>query len=183
MDCFNILSIIILVVLSLATFKYPTELYLQARCDNESKKFRVFYYLIAIFYIVMGIYAMSEVAISIMILCLDIENPMHVLVYAIAFMVEVIGNFLYIKIRYGGISQLLEIEIDYVDEFEDDAEYDDYYEDEFVDCDDEDEDDDDNRKDYGKVIYIEDYMKKRKKWSKESTKVKTFVLFLLWKKV
>lgn len=163
MDCFNILSIIILVVLSLATFKYPTELYLQARCDNESKKFRVFYYLIAIFYIVMGIYAMSEVAISVMILCLDIENPMRVLVYAIAFMVEVIGNFLYIKIRYGGISQLLEIEIDYVDEFEDDAEYDDYYEDEFVDCDDEDEDDDDNRKDYGKVIYIEDYMKKRKK--------------------
>ena len=114
MDCFNILSIIILVVLSLAIFKYPTELYLQARCDNESTKLRVFYYLIAIFYIIMGIYAMSEVAISIMILCLDIENPMRVLIYAIAFMVEVIGNFLYIKIRYGGISQLLENEIDYV---------------------------------------------------------------------
>ena len=124
----TLVVIIILVGGTLASFKYPAELYLSTKVCSSSKIRNVYYacMMVAIF---CGTYAMGGMSISIIILLeIPINFIIKLLVYFIAFVVEVIGNCIYIKVVYGGIKELIKIGKSYEDDenYLDNTEEDDY---------------------------------------------------------
>lgn len=142
MDYFTILAVIVLVVWIFVSFKYPTQFYLEAHGERTDKKGRIVFYLIAIIFILTGMYAIAELIIFAMTFFIEVTTILRITFFTIAFVVEVIGNLLYIRIRYGGISELSNVQIIY-----------------------EDEDDDDYKAEERKnnIINLEDYRKKRGK--------------------
>lgn len=143
MNYFTIFVVIVVVVMIFASFKYPTEFYLQAHGERTDKRGRVVFYLSAIIVIFGAIYASAELIIFAMTFIIEITTIVRIIFYTIAFVVELIGNLLYIRIRYGGISELSNVQIIYED----------------------DEENDDGKSEERKnnIIYIEDYRKKKGK--------------------
>lgn len=156
MDFFSIFVVIVLVVIVFASFKYPTAFYLQTHGRKEGKISRAICYMSAIIFFFLGIFSSAELASFAMNFCIEVTTYVRIICYAIAFMVEVIGNLLYIKIKYGGFSELSEVQIVYADDDED------YYYDEY----DEEYDEEDNEeiaKPKNNVISIEDYKRRKGK--------------------
>lgn len=159
MDYFTIFVVIVLVVMIFASFKYPTEFYLGAHGERTDKRGRIVFYLIAIIVIFGGTYAIAELIIFAMIFFIDVTTIVRIISYTIAFVVEAIGNLLYIMIRYGGISELSNVQIIYEDEDEYEDEYDNEYEDEY------DNDDDKTKERKNNIISLEEYRRRKGKWS------------------
>lgn len=131
MDIFTIFVVIVMVVLIFISFKYPTVAYLQTYGKRAGKISQVIYVMAAIAFFLIGVLSVAQLAIFALVIFIDVTLSMKITCYTIAFVVEVIGNLLYIRIRYGGISKLSEVEIVYddeLDDYSDDEE--DYYEEE-----------------------------------------------------
>lgn len=155
MDFFSIFVVIVLVVIVFASFKYPTAFYLQTHGRKEGKISRAICYMSAIIFSFLGIFSSAELASFAMSFYIEVTTYVRIICYAIAFMVEVIGNLLYIKIKYGGFSELSEVQIVYADD--DDDDYDEY---------DEEYDEEDNEEisePKNNVISIEDYKRRKGK--------------------
>lgn len=154
MDYFTIFVVVVLVVMIFASFKYPTEFYLEAHGERADKRSRVVFYLTAIIVIFGGIYAIAESIIFAMTFFIDVTTIVRIISYTIAFMVEAIGNLLYIMIRYGSISELSNVQIIY----EDEEDYEDYEDEE-----EDDNDDDKTEERKNNIISLEEYRKKKGK--------------------
>lgn len=65
----------------------------------------------------------ANLAIKIFAKIPQVNNVLKFIIFFLAFVVEVFGNWAYIKVRYGGIVELDDVEIYFEDEICDDEEF------------------------------------------------------------
>ncbi len=122
MDFFTVIVVMFLVALIFVTFKYPTESYVQIYGRRENFKRRLIFIISSITIFFVGVCSIAELSVFALTFFIDVTTTQRIICYFIAFMVEAVGNLLYILIKYGGISELSNIEIIYDDDYEEEEE-------------------------------------------------------------